>query len=365
MGTPVTLGVTGFAALEQVDFLWGGEAGQALASITTTDLGTGSATITIPAGAAGAVELMAIGRTSNGRAAAALQVDGATAATAASPVGVGAMLSPGTFQVTATVIGLVGGSTSSGHVIQPDDRLVALPACTTTSCPWLLPGVVDPLFGSRIECGEFCYVRVANPATGQCAVAPVLETGPWFTLDDWWNPTETRMVNTLATPVQPLTQGYPAAAAAQDGVDVGFGLSPSGIGLSNKGYEVGNRAAIDLATGTWRDIGLDPNVGIGEVVVSLLWLTGEDPVSAGATCGPATPATTPPAATPSAASFTPESTTPTTTQPAATEPVPVPAETAAPACRHDTAAIDGPRGRAANRSCCRVAPGRQHRRTGR
>lgn len=208
----------------------------------------------------------------------------------------GAAIGPGTFQVTATVLGLIGGETSSGHVIQPDDRLAALPACTTTSCPWLPAGVVDPLFGSRIECGELCFVRVANPSDGRCAVAPVLETGPWFSIDDWWSPTESRMLNNLPGTVQPLARGYPAAAAAQDGLDVGFGRTPSGIGISNQGYEVGNRAAVDLGAGTWRDIGYDPNVGLGDVIVTLLWLTGEDATSAAAACSSVTPNLTTPAA---------------------------------------------------------------------
>ena len=294
-GSPLTVTLTGFAAEERVNLWWGTGAEPPLASVTTDAWGSATLGLAIPTGATGTSDLIARGQTSRGRATATVRVDGATPAAALTG---GAMLAPGTFQVTATVLGLTGGSTSSGHVIQPDDRLVALPACTTTSCPWLPPDVVDPLFGLRVECGAQCFVRVTNPATGQCAVAPVLETGPWFTLDDWWNPTGVRQINAQPGVVQPLTQGYPAAAAALDGHDVGFGRSPSGIGLSNKGYEVGNRAAIDLATGTWADLGLDPNSGIADVTVALLWLTGEDVATATAACGAAMPATTPAAMLP-------------------------------------------------------------------
>jgi hypothetical protein len=85
---------------------------------------------------------------------------------------------------------------------------------------------------------------------------------------------------------------------------------------------VGNRAGIDLATGTWQDIGFDPNVGIGEVVVTLLWLTGEDPTAAANACGNATPTASPNTTDP-AASFTPEADPATTTpDPAAAAPPP-------------------------------------------
>lgn len=315
-GAQVAVRLTGFAATEQVALRWGGDDGQELTSVTTNEVGSGATTFTIPDGGTGPIDLVAFGQSSRGRALATIRVDGGAAA---GVVAGGNIIGPGTFQVTATVLGLVGGSTSSGHVIQADDRLVALPACTTTSCPWLPAGVVDPLFGSRIECGELCYVRVTSPASGRCAVAPVLETGPWFTLDDWWNPAESRILNNLPSTVQPLAQGYPAAAAAQDGLDVGFGRTPSGIGISNKGYEVGNRAAIDLATGTWQDVGFDPNSGVGEVVVTLLWLTGEDPASAAATCGAATPEAS-----------TPIVTTPEATDPASTFSSPEAAATVAP-----------------------------------
>src|SRR4051794_35022048 len=54
-------------------------------------------------------------------------------------------LGGGSYRVTASVFGvpdddLVGEETSSGHVLAPYDRLVALPACTESSCPWVPVG---------------------------------------------------------------------------------------------------------------------------------------------------------------------------------------------------------------------------------
>jgi len=296
----VALGLAGFGASETVNLAWQSEGGPSLGTVTTDPTGGAGLNVTIPADGAGVQEIIALGATSGGRAVASLRVETADGRGGASDVVAGgSMLGPGTYQVTTTVEGLIGGSTASGHTIQPDDRFASLPACTTTSCPWLAAGVVDPLFGTRIECGDNCYVKVVNPANAQCAVVPVLEVGPWYTLDDWWNPAEVRMLNTLPTTVQRLAQGYTGADAATDGRDTGFGRSADGTGLSNKGYAVGNRAAMDLATGTWADLGFDPMSGIETIVVSMLWQTGESPDAAGAGCGGrATPVTSEQAATP-------------------------------------------------------------------
>ena len=308
-GSAIDVRVTGFGADEPVLLLWQSETGPVLGTANTDGNGSGATTISIPKESSGLNDLAAVGQSSGARAAASIQVDAGAVGRAfdgtGGPTGDivqgGAIIGPSTFQVTATVEGLIGGTTSSGRTIAPDDQFVSLPICTTTSCPWLAPGVYDPMWGTRVECGDNCYVRVANPATGQCAVAPVLETGPWFTLDDWWNPVESRNINNLPTTVNRLAQGYPAATAARDGLDVGFGRSANNIGFSNKGYEVGNPSAMDLANGTWQDIGYDLNVGIGDVVVTILWQTGESPDAAAAACAPATPETElPPEASPTA-----------------------------------------------------------------
>ncbi len=224
------------------------------------------------------------------------------------PVSGGTVLAPGTFRVTGTREGLVGGTTSNGHVIVPDDKFIALPACTSSSCPWLTPGTIHPLWGKRVECGADCSVRVTNPNTGVCVVAPVWDVGPWYTNDDWWNPTETRRLNNLDTTVNILSQGYPGVDAARNGMDTGYGIAPSGIGISNKGYEVGNRSAIDIADGVWTDLGFDFNAGIvhNGVIVTFLWMSGENASTAAAACDnsanliatPSATATVVPTATP-------------------------------------------------------------------
>src|SRR4051812_22407197 len=48
----------------------------------------------------------------------------------------------GTYGVIASMFGapadgLVGNTTASGHILRANDKLVALPACTESSCPWL------------------------------------------------------------------------------------------------------------------------------------------------------------------------------------------------------------------------------------
>jgi Bacterial SH3 domain len=93
------------------------------------------------------------------------------------------------------------------------------------------------------------------------------------------------VVNNLDTTVNILAQGYPASEAAMNGLDIGWGVGPSGHGISNVGYEVANRAAIDVANGTWQDIGFSLQTGITRLTVSLLWQTGEDHVAAAAACG--------------------------------------------------------------------------------
>lgn len=223
--------------------------------------------------------------------------------TGGGPIGGGTVLGAGTYKVTGTREGLVGGTTSSGHVITPNDHFVSLPACTATSCAWLQSGVTHPLWGKRVECGANCYVRVTNPTTGACSVAPILDVGPWFTNDDWWNPTAVRVLNNLSTTKNVLAQGYTGADAARNGLDVGYGLAPSGIGISNKGYETGNRSSIDLADGTWTDIGFDFNAGIGPVIVTFLWQSGENPIAAAQACGgsAATPTPSPAAPPPTGA----------------------------------------------------------------
>ena len=197
------------------------------------------------------------------------------------------MVDEGVYYVYATREGLVGGWTSSGHQIVPNDFFVSLPACTPQNCP---RGATR---GQMTNCGSFCYVKVVNPSNNRCRVEPIKDIGPWFTVDDWWNPTETRYVNNLSSNPQDLPQGYTASDAARDGLDVGYGRSQAGIGhddtfqMPNRVLrQVGNRAAIDLADGTWYNLGMTAPDRIGNrVFVHMLWQTGESPVDAAARCG--------------------------------------------------------------------------------
>ncbi|HEY8446064.1 MAG TPA: SH3 domain-containing protein [Thermomicrobiales bacterium] len=191
-------------------------------------------------------------------------------------------LGNGVYEVTASVFGtegdgLVGEMTSSGHVLQRFDRLVALPACTESSCPWVPRGTgVEGRWGPQTTCAEadgLCWVEIVSPDTGRCVVAPVLDRGPLFVRDNWWAPRSQR--------TYPYERGVPAAEIARDGVDLGFGP-----GISDRGYDVANdftyAAAIDLAAGTWADLGLDFSRGIADVRVRLLWQAGVSHYSA---CG--------------------------------------------------------------------------------
>ncbi len=183
-------------------------------------------------------------------------------------------LGKGTYDITASVFGtpadgLVGRQTSSGHTVQRFDRLAALPACTESSCPWVPLGTgPDGEWGPQTACAEddgLCWVEITSHDTGRCTVAPVLDRGPLFVRDNWWAAREDR--------TYPYQRGLPAAEVARDGGDLGFGP-----GISDRGYDIANTydyaAAIDLAAGTWADLGLDWTRGVADVRVRLLWQAG-------------------------------------------------------------------------------------------
>jgi uncharacterized protein YraI len=183
-------------------------------------------------------------------------------------------LGGGSYRVTASVFGvpadgLVGNETSNGHILAPYDRLVALPACTESSCPWVPVGTgTDGRWGPQTSCAEadgLCWVEVTSLDTGACTVAPVLDRGPLFVEDNWWANRDNRTYK--------LRRGLPAAEYTRDGGDVGFGP-----GFSDRGYDIQHvydyAAAIDLAAGTWVDIGLDPDQGVADVDVTMLWQAG-------------------------------------------------------------------------------------------
>jgi uncharacterized protein YgiM (DUF1202 family) len=183
-------------------------------------------------------------------------------------------LGGGSFAVVASVYaegtdGQVGTLASSGHEIQPDDNLVALPACTESSCPWVPVGTgIGSRFGPQTDCAEadgLCWVQIVSDETGACTVAPVHDRGPLFVRDNWWAPLAQREYN--------VPQGVPAAEYAADGTDFGFGS-----GISDAGYDIRNvydyAAGIDLAAGTWKALGLPVTAGISPVTVTMLWQAG-------------------------------------------------------------------------------------------
>lgn len=204
-------------------------------------------------------------------------------------------LGGGTYRVTASVFaegtdGQVGTQASSGHWIQPNDNLVALPACTESSCPWVPVGAgVEGAYGPQTECAEadgLCWVEIVSETTGECTVAPVHDRGPLFVRDNWWAPQSLREYN--------VPQGIPAAEYARDGANLGYGA-----GISDVGYDIRNvytyAAGIDLAGGTWQALGLPTSAGITTVTVTMLWQAG---ITHDEACGnapepePTTPPTT-------------------------------------------------------------------------
>jgi len=157
-----------------------------------------------------------------------------------------------TTSVYATREGLVGGTTANGHVIVPNDHFVALPSRRGLSPK-----------GS----GQYS-VRVCGPV--RCETAPVWDVGPWNTRDDYWNPSSVRET------FKDLPQGRPEAQAAyQNGYNGG---------LDGSGRRVLNPAGIDLADGTFYNVGLNDN---GWVTVTYLWTGTGAPTTSFPTWGTA------------------------------------------------------------------------------
>ena len=191
-------------------------------------------------------------------------------------------LGGGAYQVIATVWGdgtdgQVGGTTSSGYVLQANDSAVAMPACTQSSCPWYPLGTgTDGEFGPQTTCAEadgLCWVELVSVNTGGCTVAPIRDRGPTFIKDNWWAPQSER--------TYPLEQGVPAAEAALAGADLGYGP-----GVSDVGIDIPNdfplATAIDIAAGSWQAMGLDVGLGTTTVQVTMLWQAG---INHGSACG--------------------------------------------------------------------------------
>ncbi len=158
----------------------------------------------------------------------------------ASPTGVAESASSVTFRVYATREGLVGGTTSSGHVITTNDHFVALPS-------------VKALNKS---------VKISYK--GKSATAPVLDIGPWNNDDDYWNPSDVRTY-------KGITRGVPQAKAAYDS---GHNGGKSGTGLT-----VSAPGGIDIGDGTYADLGMgNPDY----VDVTFLWMVDDGSASSAA-----------------------------------------------------------------------------------
>ncbi|GAA5217586.1 hypothetical protein [Streptomyces thinghirensis] len=142
-------------------------------------------------------------------------------------------------RVYATREGLVGHTTANGHVIRENDHFVALPSRRALSPK---------------DSGQYS-VQVCGPA--RCETAPVWDVGPWNTHDDHWNPSAQR------EQWKDLPRGLPQAQAAYENGYNG--------GRDEFGRQVANPAGIDLADGTFYNVGLDDN---GWVTVTYLWTDG-------------------------------------------------------------------------------------------
>ncbi len=144
----------------------------------------------------------------------------------------------GSYRVYATREGLTGGTTANGHRIASNDHFVALPSTR----------VLNPQ-GRTDYSVRICYGR-----SGRCVTAPVWDVGPWNEHDDYWNPPAQRERFT------DLPQGKPEAQAAYQDRYNG--------GRDGFGRAVGNPAGIDLADGTFADLGLADNDWVD---VTYLW----------------------------------------------------------------------------------------------
>jgi hypothetical protein len=141
------------------------------------------------------------------------------------------------FTIYAHRLGLVGGQTANGHIIEENDRFVTLPCyCALSS-----------LGGYEFQ------VRVTYE--DKSVVLPVWDVGPWNVNDNFWDPPEAREW-------PDLPQGLPQAQAAFE--------DDYNDGLDGWGREVSTPAGMDIADGAfWDDLGMTDS---DWVEVEFLWL---------------------------------------------------------------------------------------------
>ena len=146
-------------------------------------------------------------------------------------------------RVYATREGLVGHRTANGHIIGSNDRFVALPSGS----------VLNSL-------GGYTYtVNIRNPANGRTVTGvPIWDVGPWNTHDNYWHKPRTKFDS--------LPLGLPEAQAAYQ--------NNFNNGKDEFGRDVANPAGIDLAEGTWADLGMVNN---GWLDVTYNWQSAPAP----------------------------------------------------------------------------------------
>ncbi|MGH2558905.1 MAG: hypothetical protein ACRDJH_07560, partial [Thermomicrobiales bacterium] len=121
VGTDLTVNAGGFAPNEMVNFTWDSSStawqsrradgnGALLVRSTVPSLSTGDHTLRARGASSGRTDTTSF-----------TVLSGA-------PTGDTSMIGPGTYAITGTREGLVGGTTSNGHVIVPNDHFVSLPA---------------------------------------------------------------------------------------------------------------------------------------------------------------------------------------------------------------------------------------------
>jgi|GEM_PF-2080767 len=153
--------------------------------------------------------------------------------------------------VFATREGLVGSTTSNGHVIAERDHFVALPS-KKSLC--------------KSDASTEYQVRLTY--SSRSVTVPVWDVGPWNTKDDYWNPASIREM------WSDLAQYLPEAQAAfQDGYNGG---------KDGYGRTVKNAAGIDLADGVyWDDLAMTGNDWIE---VQYLWQEGASQINGDIDC---------------------------------------------------------------------------------
>lgn len=145
-----------------------------------------------------------------------------------------------TVRLFATREGLVGLVTANGHVVRENDRFVALPSRRVLSARDSEDYVVEIRHRDRV------------------ARAPVWDVGPWNARDNFWD----RQREIFPELPRFMPQAY--AAFFQNHND----------GRDQYGRFVTVPAAIDIADGTFRELGLQESSWVD---VTLLWLNEESP----------------------------------------------------------------------------------------